>query len=119
MTPDDYRRAMSNSIVLRALAPWKFKRHQAAQRMAALRSRDGDHCFRCRRPLRFDLPAGHDRGARIETITPGDEGSLDNLCLTHGRCNAKAGCDTTEVLERSRLKNEAALFERARERRRA
>ena len=113
---------MSTSVVGRYLNPWKYRREQAAERLAALRARDGDHCSRCRRPKRFDLPAGHDRGAKIETILPGITGegqALDNLCLTHGRCNAKTGDDTIEVRERTRVKNEVALFDRARERRRA
>ena len=110
---------MSSSIVGRYLNPWRYRREQAAQRLAALRSRDGDHCSRCRRPLRFDLPPGHDRGAKIETIAPDGAETLDNLCLTHGRCNTKTGDDTVHVRERTRVKNEVALFDRARERRRA
>ena len=111
---------MSSSLG-RILNPWKYRREQAAAQIAALRKRDGDHCFRCKRPMQFGLPEGHDRGARIEMINP-DAGAeaeqLDNLCLTHGRC-AASGDDTSEVRERVRIKNEAALFERARERRRA
>jgi len=113
---------MSVAIVARALNPWRFKREQAAQRMLLLRQRDGDNCTRCRRPLRFDLPEGHDRGARIETVPRASacEGDpLATLCLTHGRCNTKEGHDTAEVRERTRIKNEVALFDRARARRRA
>ena len=113
---------MPVALVARALNPWKFKREQTAQRVLQLRQRDGDNCTRCRRPLRFDLPDGHDRGARIETMPgAGASGSdpLANLCLTHGRCNTKSGHDTAQVRERTRIKNEVALFDRARERRRA
>lgn len=113
---------MSLRIVARVINPWKYKREQLARRVAALRQRDGDHCSRCRRPLRFDLPPGHDRGARIEaklTVADSEADELANLCLTHGRCNTKMGDDTAEVKERARIKNEMALFERARERRRA
>ena len=43
----------------RPLNPFFYKREAAARRVAQLRQRDGDQCRRCRRPLRFDLPAGH------------------------------------------------------------
>ncbi len=56
---------MSNAVLAKYLTPWKFKRAQErAQRIAELRRRDGDDCRRCRRPLRFDLTPGHDRGPR-------------------------------------------------------
>lgn len=112
---------MSLSIV-RVLNPWKFKRDQLAKRVAMLRQRDGDHCARCRRPLRFDLPPGHERGVRLEPkLAVAGEGTNDlaAMCLTHGRCNYQSGDDTAEVRERARIKNEAELFARARERRRA
>jgi hypothetical protein len=113
---------MSSSIIAQYLNPWKFRREQNAQRLAALRRRDGDRCSRCRRPIRFDLPAGHDLGARIEEILPSPAGGkegIENLCLTHARCNANAGDVTPEVQERVRQKNEAALLARTRTRRRA
>ena len=113
---------MSRSIIVKYVNPWKFRREQNAQRLRALRQRDGDNCSRCRRPLRFGLPDGHDLGPKIEELvkrSPGEIENLDNLCLTHGRCNAKEGHDTAEVKERVRLKNEAALFVKARSRRRA
>lgn len=112
---------MAISIV-RALNPWKYRREEMNRRVTALRQRDGDQCTRCRKPLRFDLPPGHDRGPRIEPRLPagaGGDAALDNLCLTHGRCNAAGNDDTAQVKERARIKNEAALFVRARERRRA
>jgi hypothetical protein len=45
--------------------------------------------------------------------------SLDNLCLTHARCNTEPADMTLEVKERARRKNEAELFAAAREKRRA
>lgn len=102
-----------SSVIVRLVAPWKFRREQDQKRVAALRERDGDDCRRCRRPIRFDLPRGHDKGPKIETIV-GDEpsGALENLCLCHGRCNA-AGLDhTDEVAERIRRKSEADLLSR-------
>jgi len=107
--------------IVKYLNPWGFRREQEAQRLLALRQRDGDACRRCRRPIRFDLPAGHALGFRLERIRPDGAGgteAIDNLCLTHGRCNAKAGDDTVEVLERLRPRREAELLSKARKRRR-
>ena len=112
---------MRRSIVS-YLNPWAFRREQREQRLAALRQRDGDNCRRCRRPIRFDLPPGHDQGVKIERMRdtpPGKAEALDNLCLTHGRCNARAGDDTFAVRERLRPGREAELFTKARKKRRA
>ena len=108
---------MPASSIAKFLTPWMFKRQQE-QRLLALRQRDGDDCRRCRRPMRFDLPKGHDLGAKVEQILAypaGGAKALDNLCLTHTRCNAKHGCDTAEVKERARIKNEAALFAKSKQ----
>lgn len=109
-------------IAAKYLTPWKHKRQLQEQRLAALRGRDGDHCRRCRRPMRFDFPEGHDLGPKIEQIVPGAEGEppiLENLCLTHRRCNTESADFTSEVKERIRRKNEAELFANSRVRRRA
>ena len=112
--------ARMDTLIVRYLNPWGFRRLQQAERLAALRQRDGDCCRRCRRPIRFDLPAGHDLGVRLERIvtsTGASADSIDNLCLTHGRCNANAGDDTVTVMERLRPKREAELLPKARRRR--
>ena len=113
---------MSSTTIVRYLAPWKYKRELAQQqRLTALRQRDGDGCRRCRRPLRFDLPEGHDQGPKIECIAPVAEGEppvLDNLCLTHRRCHAESVDHTAEVKERIRRKAEADLLSRSRKRKR-
>ena len=109
---------MSQSLLARYVNPWKHRRdREAAERLAILRSRDGDECRRCRRSMRFDLPAGHDQGATVQQLlfaTEGASPSLDNLCLTHRRCNAAAADNTAQVTERSRRKNEAELFAKVR-----
>jgi hypothetical protein len=113
---------MSRSIIVKYVTPWKFRREQDEQRLRALRSRDGDECRRCRRPLRFDLPAGHDMGPTVEAIAPSpasDPQALDNLVLCHRRCTAEAADNTREVQERVRRKNEAELFANSRTRRTA
>ena len=110
---------MSNSIA-RFVSPFKYRREQeAAARVGALRQRDGDDCRRCRRPMRFDLPAGHDQGACVQPIQFGAEAataSFDNLCLTHRRCNSAFADNTAEVTERIRRTQEAELLPRARKR---
>ena len=107
---------MSSSILARYLNPWGFRRAEAQQRLSALRGRDGDNCRRCRRPIRFDLPHGHDQGPKIEQmqLADGAETELDHLCLCHGRCNAESADNTSEVLERIQRKNEAELLSKAR-----
>jgi len=111
---------MSNMVLARYVTPWKYKREQEKlRRLAELRQRDGDECRRCRRPMRFDLPEGHDSGPKIELVVPttgSEEPSLDNLVLCHRRCTAEAADYTREVTERVRRKSEAELFAKARKR---
>ena len=112
---------MPRKSIAQYLNPWKFKREQQ-QRFDRLRERDGDSCGRCRRPMRFDLPAGHDQGAAVEPIVSGaGSGSeeLDQFRLCHARCNPSGVDHTGEVLERARRKNEAELFAMARKNRAA
>lgn len=48
-------------MIARYVTPWKYQRERReAERVRALKLRDGDACARCRRPIRFDLPAGSD-----------------------------------------------------------
>ena len=104
-------------MIARYVNPWKFRRQQEEQRLRALRQRDGDDCRRCRRPIRFDLTPGHDKGPKVETselVVAGEEEVLDNLFLCHGRCNAAGADNTAEVAERIRRRNEAELFSKAR-----
>jgi len=113
--------SMPASSIAKFLTPWMFKRQQE-QRLLALRQRDGDDCRRCRRPMRFDLPKGHDLGAKVEQILAypaGGAKALDNLCLTHTRCHAGMIDHTTEVVDRIRRKNEAQLLSKKRSRVRA
>ncbi|MBV9527308.1 hypothetical protein [Sphingomonas sp.] len=107
----------SNPSIVRYLNPWKARREEREQRIAELRTRDGDACRRCRRPIRFDLPVGHDQGPRIEdvvTLAVGAPRTIGNQCLCHGRCNGVGADHTSEVQERRRRSNEADLFARSR-----
>src|SRR5690349_4174602 len=109
--------AMQQSGIIDKYLHWTARKEkERQQRIAALRLRDGDGCRRCRRPMRFDLVAGHDLGPKIETIESVDIELIDNLCLTHMRCNAQGADNTAEVTERVRRKNEAELFANSRKR---
>ena len=114
---------MSRSLIARYVTPWVSKREREEQRrVAELRQRDGDNCRRCRRPIRFDLPSGNDKGPKIEAMAePAAEtaAAIESLCLCHGRCNADSADNTAEVTERVRRRSEAALFARSRKRARA
>ena len=98
------------------LNPWKFRRERKLRLLlTALRTRDGDKCARCRRPVRFDLPDGHDQSGAVELVHSGALGPpLDNLRLCHRRCNTSGADHTGEVIERMRRRNEATLFARSR-----
>jgi hypothetical protein len=87
-----------------------FKRDKQQLRLAELRRRDGDNCRRCRRPLRFDLPPGHDQAPTFLPMGPAVKGAgeVDHLCLCHVRCNAATVDNTDEVEERMRRKAEEA-----------
>jgi hypothetical protein len=108
-----------SSVIVKFVNPWKFRREQQEHRLQALRQRDGDDCRRCRRPMRFDLPTGHDLAPRIEQVLSGTAESLDNLCLTHRRCISEGFDHTVEVKERIRRRAEAELLSRSRRKRRS
>ena len=107
---------MSGKSIVKYLNPWRFRREREAERLRVLRHRDGDNCARCRRPMRFDLPDGHDQRAVLELIVPDAAGSeaLEGYRLCHRRCNAPGLDHTDEVTERMRRRNEAALLPRSR-----
>jgi hypothetical protein len=111
---------MSRSIIAKYVTPWKYRLERAEQqRVDALRHRDGDNCRRCRRPIRFDLPSGHDKAPLVEPVFVAahvEAEDLDSLCLTHVRCNAAGEDHTDEVTERIRRRSEADLLSRSRKR---
>lgn len=121
MTLTRYAERMSPTFLARYVSPWALKRDkQLQQQVSALRTRDGDDCRRCRRPIRFDLPRGHDKGPSVEPMG-GEANSgadIDQLCLCHSRCNSAGTDNTVEVTERIRRRNEAALLSTARSQRR-
>ncbi len=111
---------MNRGIIARYVSPWVLRKDkERQQRLVALRQRDGDNCRRCRRPLRFDLPEGHDHAPTIQEVvrTSSDEPpALENLCLCHQRCNAQGADNTGEVRERIRRRSEATLLSGSRSR---
>jgi hypothetical protein len=96
-----YGQAMASSIS-RILNPWKARRAELQRRVDELRQRDGETCRRCRRPMRFDLPADHDSAPALVQL------GGDSACLCHRRCNARTVDNTVEVQERMKLRLEAA-----------
>ena len=109
---------MTRSFIAKYVSPWALRKSkEREQRLAVLRQRDGDNCRRCRRPLRFDLPKGHDQAPTIQEIvrvSSDEPPHIDNLCLCHQRCNALGADNTGEVKERIRRKGEAELFSKSR-----
>ena len=118
MTLTRYAMPMTRSFIAKYVSPWALRKDkQLLQRLAALRERDGDNCRRCRRPIRFDLTRGHDKGPKIERIATDsaeEAQSLSELCLCHVRCHAAGADNTDEVTERIRRKSEAALLSSSR-----
>ena len=111
---------MLHESLARLLTPWTLSAKRAPHRLDQLRSRDGDTCRRCRRPMRFDLPSGHDQAPRIEQLQPGPAAApiaLDELFLCHVRCHAGMTDHTAQVAERVRRKAEAELFAKPKRRR--
>ena len=108
---------MTRSFLAKYVSPWALRKDKVEQqRLAALRDRDGDDCRRCRRPINFDLPRGHDKGPTMLPIADqpaGEAATLDNLCLCHVRCHAAGADNTGEVTERIRRKSEAELLSRS------
>ena len=102
---------MPHMSLIRFLNPRKYRRDREAAQVRALKLRDGEQCARCRRPIRFDLAAGHDQGPVVLT--------LDDSRLCHRRCSTRGLDHTVEVTERVRRKNEAQLFGKRRKRKAA
>jgi hypothetical protein len=98
------------SSISRILNPWKARRAELQRRVDELRQRDGETCRRCRRAMRFDLPADHDSAPALVQL------GGDSVCLCHRRCNASTVDNTVEVQERMKLRLEAAAVAETRKR---
>jgi len=98
---------MSRKFIAKYLNPWMFKREKKRARIAALRARDGDKCWRCHHPMRFEEPLNAGKAATIEHLVPrvhGGTGHMDNLVLCHVGCNRHLGTNSREQKERMRLR---------------
>lgn len=55
-----------------------------------IRDRDGDDCWICDKPIRFDLVGNHGNGCSVDHVQPrslGGATSVSNLKLAHQACN--------------------------------
>lgn len=74
----------------RFLPGWFFQRAKRRQRVADVRARDGDLCWRCHNPMRFGGKPNCGKAATVEHVRPLSKGgtwALDNLRLCHVGCN--------------------------------
>jgi hypothetical protein len=91
---------------------WVHKHHRRKGKRARLRARDGDACWRCNQPMRFEGPPNCGKAATIEHLTPlcdGGTSALDNLVLCHVGCNRHLGTFSRERKERMRINRPASL----------
>ena len=87
--------------------PWWMHRHLRKRRkFEQVRDRDGDECWRCGHPMRFDGPPNCGKAATIEHVQPRGKGGgwrLDNLRLCHVGCNRHLGDQSPEQKARMRI----------------
>ena len=89
-----------------ALHGWVLAQVEKKQRFAAVRARDGDDCWRCNRPMRFEGPPNCGKAATIEHVLPRSKGGgddLGNLRLCHVGCNRHLADHPPEQKERMRI----------------
>lgn len=86
---------------------WFFKRQRRANRLAEIRARDGENCWRCGHPMRFVGKPNCGKAATIEHVKPLSQGgtwSLDNLRLCHVGCNRHLKDHAPEQKQRMRTR---------------
>lgn len=87
------------------LPGWVHRRLRK-KKLAAIRVRDGDDCWRCNRPMRFEGPPNCGKAATIEHVMPRSKGGSDaltNLRLCHVGCNRHLADRLPEQKERMRI----------------
>lgn len=82
---EDAWKAFSNGSAWRATPPTRRKRMTPMVR--ALRTRDGDLCFFCQRPVSED----NESAEHLVAVTHGGPNHISNMFLAHKGCNAQAG----------------------------
>jgi hypothetical protein len=93
---------------LKRFLPWWMKKHlKKRAKIAEIRQRDGDNCWRCHRPMRFGPPYNVGKSATVELKLPkalDGTSALENIVLCHVGCNRHLGANTPEQKQRMRLR---------------
>jgi 5-methylcytosine-specific restriction endonuclease McrA len=69
---------------------WFYARRKKADKVTALRERDGDNCWLCGHKMRFGGIPNIGKAATVEHLQPLSKGGnwkMDNLALCHLGCN--------------------------------
>lgn|SRR5688572_28362233 len=85
---------------------WWHRKQERKATAAFVRSRDGDLCWYCAKPMRFGPPFNMGKAATVEHVLPTSKGgtwSRDNLRLCHVGCNRQLADKEPEQKERMRL----------------
>jgi len=99
---------MARKIAKYFMPGWWHKRQERKARVAKVRERDGDNCWRCGHPMRFGPPYNVGKAATVEHHVPLSKGgswALGNLRLCHLGCNRHPSNHAPEQKERMRLRN--------------
>lgn len=84
---------------------WQAQKRKRKLRKT-IRARDGDRCWRCNHPMRFDGLPNQGKAATIEHVLPLSKGGgweLENLRLCHVGCNRHLGDRAPAQKERMRI----------------
>ncbi len=88
------------------LPGFMHKHRNRRRKFKRLRRLDGDNCWRCNHPMRFDGPPNCGKAATIEHLEPLSKGGtwhIDNLRLCHVGCNRYLGDRTAAQKRRMRV----------------
>ena len=98
---------MAKRKLIKAWMPgWWHTRQKRKARVAEVRHRDGDDCWRCGFPMRFGPPYNVGKSATVEhvlALASGGTWALENLRLCHVGCNRHLGVNSPEQKERMRM----------------
>lgn len=93
------------------LPAWAHRAQRKRKKIAQVRARDGDACWRCNKPMRFGGIPNCGKAATIEHLEPLSRGgtwALDNLALCHPGCNRHLADKPRAQKERMRINRPAA-----------